>query len=514
MDKEIIAAYISGGAVIVAAIAGKVFGWFGGTKKENSPGSITNTANGDGNVVGSSAGGDINVTVNHGTEALSSIDKRLDEIKEILLQQKTEEAKKNLLFSKIVRNIYRKSFDELTDSERITLWDDVLMALERAEEVSKNIAIVKKEAIGAENKTLFAEIYKAFDAFDYEEVDRLLESFREKLKDVRQNLALADFLQGQSYELSNNYVGAERYYRKAATAEDENPLYLNEFAGILKILGRYTEAEPLVRGALAIKEKVMGLEHPEVTTYLNNLALLLLDQGKYAEAEPLLLRCLAIDEKALGMEHPDVATSLNNLALLLHNQGKYAEAEPLYRRSLAIREKRLSGEHPDIAQSLNNLAALLDVTQSLNNLAALLDDKGKSTEAEPLYRHALAILEKALRKGHPEIATYQNNLAVLLHKQGKSAEAEMLYRQVLATKEKTLGREHPEVASSLYNLALLLHKQGEYAEAEPLYRRALVIDEKALGMEHPNTVLCRKNLNGLLKKKKQGFCWWVARSKQ
>ena len=116
MDKEIIAAYISGGAVIVAAIAGKVFGWFGGTKKENSPGSITNTANGDGNVVGSSAGGDINVTVNHGTEALSSIDKRLDEIKEILLQQKTEEAKKNLLFSKIVRNIYRKSFDELTDS--------------------------------------------------------------------------------------------------------------------------------------------------------------------------------------------------------------------------------------------------------------------------------------------------------------------------------------------------------------------------------------------------------------
>ncbi len=36
-------------------------------------------------------------------------------------------------------------------------------------------------------------------------------------------------------------------------------------------------------------------------------------QGKYAEAEPLYKRSLAILEKALGLEHPNVATSLNNL---------------------------------------------------------------------------------------------------------------------------------------------------------------------------------------------------------
>ena len=39
-------------------------------------------------------------------------------------------------------------------------------------------------------------------------------------------------------------------------------------------------------------------------------------QGRYAEAEPLYQRALAICEKALGPEHPDVATSLNNLAVL------------------------------------------------------------------------------------------------------------------------------------------------------------------------------------------------------
>ncbi len=49
---------------------------------------------------------------------------------------------------------------------------------------------------------------------------------------------------------------------------------------------------------------------------LNNLAGLYDDQGRYAEAEPLYKRSLAIREKALGPDHPDVATALNNLAEL------------------------------------------------------------------------------------------------------------------------------------------------------------------------------------------------------
>ena len=73
-----------------------------------------------------------------------------------------------------------------------------------------------------------------------------------------------------------------------------------------------------------------------MATSLNNLAALYQAQGKYGEAEPLYQRALAIWEKALGPEHPDVATSLNNLAGLYYAQGKYEEAEPLYQRALAI----------------------------------------------------------------------------------------------------------------------------------------------------------------------------------
>ncbi len=43
--------------------------------------------------------------------------------------------------------------------------------------------------------------------------------------------------------------------------------------------------------------------------------------GKYDEAEPLYRRALAIKEKALGPQHPNTATSINNLAELLRSQG-------------------------------------------------------------------------------------------------------------------------------------------------------------------------------------------------
>lgn len=54
--------------------------------------------------------------------------------------------------------------------------------------------------------------------------------------------------------------------------------------------------------------------------------------GKYSEAEPLFLHALAIREKALGPDHPDVANSLNRLGEIYTTQGRYNEAEPLFQR--------------------------------------------------------------------------------------------------------------------------------------------------------------------------------------
>jgi tetratricopeptide (TPR) repeat protein len=46
-----------------------------------------------------------------------------------------------------------------------------------------------------------------------------------------------------------------------------------------------------------------------VATSINNLAWLYDNQGQYAKAEPLYERALAIREKALAPEHPNVAST-------------------------------------------------------------------------------------------------------------------------------------------------------------------------------------------------------------
>ena len=93
-------------------------------------------------------------------------------------------------------------------------------------------------------------------------------------------------------------------------------------------------------------EQQLGHHHPDTAQSLNNLAGLLHHTGRYEEAEPLLRRALAIREQHLGQHHPDTAQSLNNLAGLLNKTGRYKEAEPLYRQAIAILLETLGDQHP------------------------------------------------------------------------------------------------------------------------------------------------------------------------
>jgi tetratricopeptide (TPR) repeat protein len=51
----------------------------------------------------------------------------------------------------------------------------------------------------------------------------------------------------------------------------------------------------------------------------------------------------------------DRGRRLNNLAALYDAQGRYGEAEPLYKRALAITEKALGPDHPTRAKSLRRI---------------------------------------------------------------------------------------------------------------------------------------------------------------
>ncbi len=64
------------------------------------------------------------------------------------------------------------------------------------------------------------------------------------------------------------------------------------------------------------------------------------------------------EAEGFGPQDPRLATSLNNLAVVYDDLARYAEAEPLYKRALAIREKALGPDQPRLAKGLYNIALL------------------------------------------------------------------------------------------------------------------------------------------------------------
>ncbi|HEY5174201.1 MAG TPA: tetratricopeptide repeat protein [Terriglobales bacterium] len=239
----------------------------------------------------------------------------------------------------------------------------------------------------------------------------------------------------------------------------------------------YAAAASSLKHSLKQREEKFATAQKDVADAAFFLGSSLYEKGKYREAAATYQRCLQI--------RPDDAMVLNNTALSLEDAGDYAGAEPLYRRALALNEKALGPDHTDVATNLNNLADLLR-------------EKGDYAGAEPLYRRALAITEKVLGPNNPHVATVLNNLGLLLEVKVDYKGAEPLSRRALTINEKALGPNHPNVAGDLNNLAALLYAKGDYAAAEPLYRRSLAIAEEALGPDHPHVATALDNLGALL----------------
>jgi tetratricopeptide (TPR) repeat protein len=236
------------------------------------------------------------------------------------------------------------------------------------------------------------------------------------------------------------------------------------------------EALSMAKRALQIKESRLGADHPDTAMTRGNLATLLRRMGDYAAARPLLEQSLAIREETLGPEHPDVAQSLNNLANLLQTTGKYVEARPLYERSLAIREKALGPDHIDVSQTLNNFAVFLVAT-------------GEFDTARLHYERALAIRERVLGPDHRRVAQTSNNLANLYRRDGENLdEALELYERGLAIYEKALGTEHLEVGLILQPIAIVHFLQGRLEESLKHHDRAVRIFEETVGLNHPEVL--------------------------
>ena len=269
--------------------------------------------------------------------------------------------------------------------------------------------------------------------------------------------------------------------RPAARRACRWPSILNNLTKVYEDQSRFAEVEDGGQRALAIREKALGPNHPDVAASVNNLAHVYERLGRYAEADKLFQRSIEIWEKALGPKHPHLATSLLNLASVYADEDRFDEAEALYKRALGIREAAFGPNHSDVATVLNNLAAIYEA-------------QGRSDELETHAKRALAIVTKSLGPNNPDTAKVIRKLGVAYDAQGRYADADAQFKRALDIFTKAFGPDHRFIATVLMNQGQLFEHQRRYDDAEQAYKRALAINEKARGPNHPDTA---RTLNDL-----------------
>ena len=78
--------------------------------------------------------------------------------------------------------------------------------------------------------------------------------------------------------------------------------------------------------------------------------------GDHKQALEYQLKALAIFERVLPPEHPDLATSYSNVSYTYGELGDHEKELEYDLKALGIRERVLPGNHPDLARSFNNIA--------------------------------------------------------------------------------------------------------------------------------------------------------------
>jgi CHAT domain-containing protein/tetratricopeptide (TPR) repeat protein len=288
---------------------------------------------------------------------------------------------------------------------------------------------------------------------------------------------------------------------------------LRNLGDVLFQAGEYERATKAHERALAVVERVPGLDPPELAEYLDHLARGLTWSGRYDEASRALVRSLEIKLSRLAPSDVGIARTLEGIGWLLHRKGEYRQARPrleqamqiwettdpknpgivatlntfgdqfwfegnahkareLYLRALAIGEETLRPDHPDIALCLRNVAT---ADRELGNLA----------EARSRQELAAEIAERSLGGANPQLAGYLNNLANTNMDQGDYASARALYERAMKIREDRLGRDHVDVATIVHNLALAHAQMGDYAESRRLNDRAVATWQRRLGPQHP-----------------------------
>jgi len=211
-----------------------------------------------------------------------------------------------------------------------------------------------------------------------------------------QTAAAANYLGMALRELGRTQDALE-LHELAWKVVPENPHFQNGLANTYAELGRFDEAEALLRQAIEEEVRLFGgTAHPELAANHATLGMVLIDLDRFNEAEQELRTALEMERGTLDATHPDIATTLNDLANLAFVREDWDQAVELLEEALAIYAVRLEPAHPRRVHTRTNLVSVLHAAGQLARAEAellpLIEDLRKAGSDPRLLADRLLFL--------------------------------------------------------------------------------------------------------------------------
>jgi tetratricopeptide (TPR) repeat protein len=200
--------------------------------------------------------------------------------------------------------------------------------------------------------------------------------------------------------------------------------------------------------------RVLGIDHADTIATVNNYAQVLRALGRVADAEPYAHQALLAYRRVLGEDHPTTLIALGNYAALLRSLGRNAEAEASYREALE-RGRRVRGDdHPD-------------TLIAMNNYGAMLRGAGRDADAQPLFAELYARAGRA-RIPAPVAAQLMMNYGPCLVRLGRYEQADAPLREAARRLRETNQAKTPRMRDVLAALAAVCDHTNRAQEAASL----------------------------------------------
>ncbi|CAF0842947.1 unnamed protein product [Adineta steineri] len=266
------------------------------------------------------------------------------------------------------------------------------------------------------------------------------------------------------------------------TNDDEVKAPIYHRLGMIKDdQGKYEEALTLYEKSLAIDQKTLPSNHPNLASSYNNIGNVHRRMGNYPKALSYYEKALEIRQQSLPPNHPDLASSYNNIGNVHSDMGNYPKALSYYEKALEIRQQSLPPNHPDLASSYNNIG---NVHRRMGNYPKALS----------IHKKALEILQQSLPPNHPNLASSYNNIGAVHYNMGNYPKALSYYEKDLEIKQQSLPPNHPDLALSYNSIGVVHDSMGNYPKALSYYEKAIDIQKQSLPPNHPNLALSYNNI--------------------